>query len=113
MNAKKPQCQPFIYHVYQKDIKEEPLDELVQRFWKIEAEGTLPEQIEDSSLDHLAVQTVAHSICHKSERYQTGFPWKPVKKLRNIYFSAVCQLKSLQKRLQNGPVLNQKYNQTL
>ena len=42
MNANKPQRQPFIYHVCQKDIGEEPLDELVQRFWKIEAEGTLP-----------------------------------------------------------------------
>ena len=34
------------------------------------------------------------------------------KKLQNNYFSAVSQLKSLQKRLQNDPGLNQKYNQT-
>ena len=113
MNANKPQRQPFIYHVCRKDIEEEPLDELVQRFWKIEAEGTLTEQIEDSSLDQLAVQTMEDSICHNSERYQIGLPWKPVKKLQNNNFSAVSQLKSLQKLLENDPVLNRKYNQTL
>ena len=32
MNANKPPRQPFIYHVCRKDIEEEPLDELVQRF---------------------------------------------------------------------------------
>ncbi|XP_075259989.1 uncharacterized protein LOC142351729 [Convolutriloba macropyga] len=113
MNSNKPPRQPFIYHVCRKDTEEEPLDELVQRFWKIEAEGTLPEQNEDSSLDQLAVQTMENSICHNGERYQIGPPWKPVKKLQNNYFSAVSQLKSLQKRLQNDPGLNQKYNQTL
>ena len=113
MNANKPPRQPFIYHVCRKDTEEEPLDELVQRFWKIEAEGTLPEQNEDSSLHQLAVQTMENSICHNGERYQIGLPWKPVKKLQNNYFSAVSQLKSLQKRLQNDPGLNQMYNQTL
>ena len=92
---------------------EEPLDELVQGFWKIEAEGTLPEQNEDSSLDQLAVQTMENSICHNGERYQIGLSWKPAKKLRNNFFSEVSQLKSLQKRLQNEPGLSQKYNQTL
>ena len=113
MNANKPPRQPFIDHVSRKDIEEEPLDELVQRIWKIEAEGTLPEQNEGSSLDQLAVQTMENSICHNGERYQIGLPWKPVKKLQNNYFSAVSQLKSLQKRLQNDPGLNQKHNQTL
>ena len=110
MNANKPQRQPFIYHVCWKDIEKEPLDELVQRFWKIEAEGTLPEQNEDSSQDQLAVQTMVNSICHNGERYQIGLPWKSVKKLQNNYFSAVSQLKSLQERLQNDPVPSQKYN---
>ena len=93
MNANKPPRQPFIYHVCGKDTEEEPLDELVQRFWKIEAEGTLPEQNEDSPLDQLAVQTMENSICHNGERYQIGLPWKPVKKLQKNYFSAVTQLK--------------------
>ena len=113
MNANKPPRQPFIYHVCRKNIEEERLDELVQRFWKIEAEGTLPKQNEDSSLDQLAVQTMENSICHNGERYQIGLPWKAAKKLQNNYFSAVSQLKSLQKRLQKDPGLNQKYNQTL
>ena len=42
MNANKPTRQPFIYHVCGKNIEEEPLDELVQRFWKEEAEGIFP-----------------------------------------------------------------------
>ena len=64
MNANKTPRQPFINHVCRKDIEEEQLDELVHRFWKKEAEGTLPEQKEDSSLDQLAVQTMENSICH-------------------------------------------------
>ena len=32
MKANKPPRQPFIYHVCRKDIEEEPLDELFQRF---------------------------------------------------------------------------------
>ena len=74
MNANKPPRQPFIYHVCRKDNEEEPLDELFQRYWKIEAEGTLPKQNEDSSLDQLAVQTMKNSICHNGERYQIGLP---------------------------------------
>ena len=113
MNANKSPRQPFIYHVCRKGIEEKPLDELFQRFWKIEVEGTLPEQNEDNSLGQLAVQTMENSICHNGESYQIGSPWRPVKKLQNNYFSAVSQLKSLQKRPQNDPGLNQKYNQTL
>ena len=54
-----------------------------------------------------------NTICQNGESYQIGLPWKPVKKLQNNYFSAVSQLKSLQKRLQNDPSLYQKYKQTL
>ena len=110
MNANKPQRQPFVYHVHQKDIEEDALDELVQRFWKIEAEVRLREQNEDSSLDQLAVRTMENSICHNGERHQIGLLWKPVKKLQNNSFSAVSQPKGLQKRLQNDPGLNKKYN---
>ena len=70
MNSNKTQRQPFIYHVCRKDIEDEQLDKLVHRFWKIEAEGTLPEQYEDSSLDQLAEQTMENSICCHGERYQ-------------------------------------------
>ena len=89
MNANKPPRQPYIYHVCRKGIEEEPLDKLVQRFWKIEAVGTLREQNEVSSLDQLAVQTKENTICHNGERYQIGLPLKPVKKLQINYFSAV------------------------
>ena len=113
MSSNKTQRQPFIYHVCWKDIEEEPLDELVQRFWKIEAEGTIPEKKWRELTYQLAVQTMENSICHNGERYQIGFRWKPVEKLQTNYFSAVSQLKCLQKLLQNDPSLNQKYNQKL
>ena len=46
MNANKPQRQPFVYHLYRKHIKEEPLDELFQIFWKKkEAEGASSQQL--------------------------------------------------------------------
>ena len=59
------------------------------------------------------MHALENSICHNGERYQTGFRWSPDKKLENNYFSAVGQLKSLHKRLQKDPILNQKNNQTL
>ena len=89
------------------------MDQLVLRFWKIEAEGTLPEPNENNSADTIAVPALENSICHNGERYQIGLPWKPEKKLENNYFSAVHQLISLRKRLQKDPIFNQKYNQTL
>ena len=104
MNAHKPQRQTFVYHVCRKDIEEEPFDELVQIFWKIEAEGTLPEQNKDSSLDQLAVHTMENSICHYGEGYQIRLPWKPVKKIQNNYFSAFSQLKNLQNDYKTIPV---------
>ena len=85
---------------------------MVQRFWKIEAEGVLPEQNEDSSLDELEVQKNGKLNLSQRWKISFGLPWKPVKKLQNNYFSAVSQQKSLQKRPKNDPVLNQKYNQT-
>ena len=59
------------------------------------------------------MQTRENSICHNGERYQIGLPLKPVKKLQMYSFLAFSQLKSLQKRPQNDPGLNLKYNQTL
>ena len=44
MKKRKPPRQPFVYHVCLKDNEEESLDQLVQRFWKIEAENTLPKK---------------------------------------------------------------------
>ena len=113
MRESKPQRRPFVCHVCLKDIEEEPLDQLVQKFWKTEAEGTLPEQNEDNSAGKIAVHALENSIYHNGERNQICLPWKPEKKLENNYFSAVGQLKSLQKHLQKYPILNQKYNQTL
>ena len=55
MRKSKPQRQPFVYHICLKDIEEEALDQLVQKFSKIEAEGTLPEQNEGNSAEKIAV----------------------------------------------------------
>ena len=81
---------------------------MVQRFWKIEAEGTLLGPNEDSSLENLAVQTMGNSICYNDERYQSGPPWEHVKKLHKNYFSAVSQPNTTK-----DPSLNQKYKHTL
>ena len=112
MNANKPRRQPLVYHVCWKDIQEEPLDELAQKFWKIEVKGILPEQNEDRSVDEIAVQTMKKSVCYNGERYQIGLPWKHVESLKKNYFSEVSQLKNVQKLIQKDISLNQNYNQT-
>ena len=114
MRKRKPHRQQLVYHACLKDIEEEPLDLLFQRVWKIEAEGTLPEQNENNSALKTAVHAPENSICHNSERYQISLPWKPEKKHENNYFSAAkTSTKSLQKPLQKDPILNQKHSQKL
>ena len=113
MRESKPKWQLFVYYVCLKDIEEEPLEQLAHSFWKIEAEGTLLVQNENSSADKIAVHALENSFCHNGERDQIGLPWKAEKKLQNNYFSAVGQLKSLHNHLQNDPPPNQKYNKTL
>ena len=108
------QKKKFIFHVSRNRTDEPGLDELVQQFWSIEADGIQKdrEQVytkqEEQFLDILK-----NSINHNGERYEFKLPWKSEIKLENNFYSALNQVKSLNTRLQRKPSLQEKYNKIL
>ena len=108
------QRQIFIFHVPRNRTDEPGLDELVQQFWSIEADGIQkePDQVyikqEEQFFDILQ-----NSINHKGARYEIKLPWKSEIKLENKFYSALNQVKSLNTRFQRKPLWQEKYNKTL
>ena len=108
------QKKKFIFHVSRNRKDENGLDELVQQFWSIEADGIQKdrEQVytkqEEQFLDILK-----NSINHNGERYEIKLPWKSEIKFENNFYSALNQVKSLNTRLQRKPLLQEKNNKTL
>ena len=54
-----------------------------------------------------------HSIKFNGERFESKLPWKENSKLENNYFSALSQVKRLNKQLKRNPQLRDNYNKTL
>ena len=102
-----------MYHVSRRSSDDQPLDELLEQFWKIEAEGTQPERESKNRVDKEALGILNKTISYNGERYEIGLPWKKPLRIENNYFAALSQLKSLQKRLSNDLQLKELYEQTL
>ena len=102
----------FVYHVCRKS-PEQPLDNLIQEFWSIENDGTRKEDNTITEDEKSAIRILESTINHTGERYEIGLPWKVPANLQNNYFSALNQLNSLNKRLNNDPKLSDMYQQTL
>ena len=107
------QQKQYVYHVSRRSSDDQPLDELLEQFWKIEAEGSQPEPESKNPVDKEALDILNKTISYNGERYETGLPWKKSLRIENIYFAALSQLKSLQKRLCNDLQLKELYEQTL
>ena len=84
------------FHVSRNRTDEPGLDELVEQFWSIEADGIQmdPEQIYKKQVGQL-IDILTNSINHNSARYEIKLPWKSEIKLENIFYSALNQVKSL------------------
>ena len=102
----------FVYHVCRKS-PEQPLDNLIQEFWSIENDGTRKEDNTITEDEKSAIRILESTINHTGERYEIGLPWKVPANLQNNYFSALNQLNSLNKRLNNDPKLSDMNQQTL
>ena len=70
-----------VYHVSRQSSDNQPLDELLEQFWKIEAEGPHPESESTNSDNKEALYILKKTICYNGERNEIGLPWK--KPLRN------------------------------
>ena len=94
-------------------MDEPELDELVQQFWRIESEGIQPDSKPSSSLDQKFLQIMNDSINFNGQRFEIKLPWKENSNLENNYFSALSQVKSLNRRLERNPQLHDNYIKTL
>ena len=89
------------------------MDNLIQEFWSIENDGTRKEENTTTEDEKPAIRILESTINHIGERYEIGVPWKVPASLQNNSFSALNQLNSLNKRLNNDPKLSDMYQQTL
>ena len=102
-----------MYQVSRQSSDDQPLDELLEQFWKIEAEGTQPESESSNPTDKEALDILKKRITYNGERYEIGLLWRKPLRIENNYFAAFSQLKSLHKRLSNDIQLKELYEQTL
>ena len=96
------QTSGFVFHVTRKSNKsvEQPLDYLVQQFWKNEETGQKTTEKEFYTENNLAaIRILENTIHHTGENYEIGLPWKNETQLQNNYYLARNQLKSLDRRL--------------
>ena len=94
-------------------MDEPELDELIQQFWRIESEGIQPGNKPSSFLDQKFIQIVKNSINFNGQSFEIQLPWKENSYLENNYFSALSQVKSLNRRLERNPQLRDNYMKTL
>ena len=108
------QHKKFIFHVSKNRTDEPGLDELVQQFWGIEADGIQKdrEQVYTKQEEQF-FDIKRNSINHNGERFEMKLPWKSEIKLENNFYSALNQVKSLNTSLQRKPLLQENYNKTL
>ena len=107
------QQKQYLYHVSRQSSDDQPLDELLEQFWKIEAEGTQPESESSNLTDKEALDILKKTITCNGERCEIGLPWRKPLRIENNYFAALSQLKSLHKQLSNYIQLKELYEQTL
>ena len=110
------QTSGFVFHVTRKSNEsvEQPLDYLVQQFWKIEETGQKTKEKEFYTENNLAaIRILENTIHHTGERYEIGLPWKNEIQLQNNYYIARNQLKSLDRRLAKNNDLRNFYEATL
>ena len=91
------------------------MDNLIQEFRSIENNGTRKEDNtiteDEKSANRILESTINHT--DTDEIFEIGLHWKIPANLQNNYFSALNQLNSLNKRLNNDPKLSNMYQQTL
>ena len=107
------QQKQYVYQVSRQSSDDQPLDELLEQFWKIEAEGTQTESESSNPADKEALDKLKETITYNGERYEIGLPWRKPLRIENNYFAALSQLKNLHKRLSNDIQLKELYEQTL
>ena len=96
-----------------KELDSELADQL-QSWYDIESYGAYKQVDSRSAADARAFEILEETTYHDSNRYHVGMLWtKADSSLPNNYFSALVQLKSLERRLDKDPQLQQLYAKTI
>ena len=82
------QTSGFVFQITRKSNEsvEQPVDCLVQQFWKIEETGQKKTEKEFYTESNLAaIRILENTIHHTGERYENDLPWKNETQLQNNY----------------------------
>ena len=90
------------------------LSSQVKSWYDMESYGALKQVDPRSAPDASALDILENTTVQNEKRYDVGMLWaKDNVELPNNYFSALVQLKSLEKRLTKDQTLREKYSNTI
>ena len=90
------------------------LASLVKYWYDMESYGALKQVDPRFAADARAHDILENTTVHNGKRYDVGMPWAENNiEQTNNFFSALVQLKSLEKRLTKGQILKEKYSNTI
>ena len=90
------------------------LADQVKTWWSMESYALNCSASGRSKEDNKTLEMLKATTKFDGERYDVGILWKKAKPhLPNKYSSAVCQLKSLERRLEKDENLKQRYKETI
>ena len=93
---------------------EQDLVEQLRTWYELESYGAMKEVDPRSSADRRAVEILKKTTTHDGQRYQVGMLWaNDDLDLPNNYYSALVQLKSLEKRLSKDEEFRSKYSKNI
>ena len=107
-----PSSSNFVSSCFKAIIEpEQDLVEQLRTWYEVESYGAMKEVNPRSSADRRAVEILEKNTTHDDQRYQVGMLWaNDDLDLPNNYYSALVQLKSLERRLSKDGELRSKYS---
>ena len=95
-------------------IADDKLANQLTKWWDIESYASNCDVTGHSKEEQRAIKTLERTTQFNGERYEVGLLWREDEvKLPNNFFSAMGQLKSLERRLQNDEALKKRYQETI
>ena len=94
-------------------VSEDKLASQLSKCWDIESYASNCDVTGHSTDEHRAIKTLEQTTRFTGERYEVGLLWREDEvKLPNNFYSAMGQLKSLERRLQKDDILRKRYQET-
>ena len=95
-------------------IADDKLANQLSKWWDIESYASNCDVTEHSEEEQRAIKTLEQTTRFNGERYEVGLLWREDEvKLPNNFYSALGQLKSLERRLQKDETLKKRYQETI